>query len=219
MAIFAQHFPIEFERYVRSHLTPAWLRSRVSVCSVFLWSLRHKPHSPALGHPDWVVIRRRDTHYFQNSTGGDVEPAAQIPDPTGDCCNNAAQVGAFKQVVAYHDLCDHDDLPFYVEAGLHDHEAQCEAHFCNAVGPNYNGAACPSPPAPPPPPIDTGISVGAVVGIVVAAVVVVVLLLMFIACMGMRERAGKPIFTTVSAPGGATPAAGATSTKTDTAGV
>ena len=53
----------------------------------------------------------------------DVEPSAQKPDPAGKCCESQmdmfgatadsmkATIGAFKSVVAYHDLCGHDEIP------------------------------------------------------------------------------------------------------------
>jgi len=135
-----------------------------------------------------------DTHYL-NLAGVDVEPAVQTSD--GHCCNNAHQIGAFKQVVAYHDLCDHDDVPYYVETGLHDFEANCEAHFCNAVTSTYDGTVCPSPPAPPPEPPPDSIETTTVVAIVVSIGAVLVIGLIFMCVMISRERQGTPIFTNV----------------------
>lgn len=62
------------------------------------------------------------------------------------CCSNPLSQGAFRTVIAYHDLCDHDDVPEFVEDALHFYEHECEMHFCNAVDASYNGATCPSPP-------------------------------------------------------------------------
>ena len=91
----------------------------------------------------------RDTHYLLDMADTDIEPVASVGAPAGhdhrrlsqavetpagrrrlgslgSCCNNDHQIGAFRQIVAYHDLCDHDDIPMYVEVGLHDYEASCE---------------------------------------------------------------------------------------------
>merc|ERR1719313_2345273 len=110
----------------------------------------------------------------------------------GTCCTGvgtagataASQQGAWKQIVAYHDLCDHKSVPNYIEVGFHDYEASCENYFCNLVGPNVNQLVCPfsppalppSPSAPPSPPSipsparTTGITQGALIGVIVAAV-------------------------------------------------
>ena len=100
-------------------------------------------------------------HYLYNTANGeDVEPIEQKPDPAGRCCDSFmtlpgataeqknAVTGAFGSIVAYHDLCGHDDLPSYVEKDFHDYEESCENYFCNAVGPDVDQLACPSPPAP-----------------------------------------------------------------------
>ena len=111
-------------------------------------------------------------------------------------------IGAWKQIVAYHDLCDHDDIPAYVESGFHDHEAACEDYFCNAVPAGYDGAVCPSPPAPPPTADkddDDDLNTGAIVGIAVAAATAA-LAIILLAVVIMRERSGAPIFARIDDP-------------------
>ena len=166
-------------------------------------------------------------HYLVNTVGEgtdaevDVEPSAQKPDPAGKCCESQkdmymstddsmkATIGAFKSVVAYHDLCGHDELPDMVEKDFHDYEANCAAHFCNAV--DYEGrrrrrprrrsppvdvglevgvvvgvvAPSSSPRAPPP---STDVEVGAVIGIAVGAGVALILLGACICFMYVREQ-------------------------------
>ena len=68
------------------------------------------------------------------------------------CCTTDAQIGAFKTILAYHDLCDHNAMPKEVELAVHDYEHACEDHFCQIVDATYDGTACPSPPSPPPTP-------------------------------------------------------------------
>ena len=113
-----------------------------------------------------------------------------------------ATIGAFKSVVAYHDLCGHDELPDMVEKDFHDYEANCAAHFCNAVEKGVDQLACPSPPPPSPP--STDVEVGAVIGIAVGAGVALILLGACICFMYVREKSGKPVFTNLDvkqAPG------------------
>ena len=129
------------------------------------------------------------------------------------CCNTAREQGAWKQVVSYHDQCDHDQVPEYIEVGFHDYEASCEDYFCNLIGPDEDQTVCPySPPTPPPlpslppspsPPVateSTGIEEGTLIGVIVAAVVVAVILLAGVCCLVAREKAGKPLFTNLDAP-------------------
>ena len=126
----------------------------------------------------------------------------------GSCCTNAPQRGAWKQVVSYHDLCEHDQVPETIEKGFHDYEASCENYFCNLVGPDVDQTVCPySPPTPPPPPSlppspsppvateSTGIEEGTLIGVIVAAVVVAAILLAGVCCLVAKEKAGKPLFT------------------------
>jgi hypothetical protein len=60
----------------------------------------------------------------------------------GACCTSPALIGAFSTIVAYHDLCDPNDLPVTVEKAFHDYEEGCEDHFCNMIGADYNGKSC-----------------------------------------------------------------------------
>ena len=165
-----------------------------------------------------LPVEFEDTaHYLVNTVGMgtdaevDVEPSAQKPDPAGKCCESQADmfgstadsvkatIGAFKSVVAYHDLCGHDELPPMVEHDFHDYEANCAAHFCNAVEKGVDQLACPSPPPP-----STDVEVGAVIGIAVGAGVALILLGACICFMYVREKSGKPVFTNLDvkqAPG------------------
>jgi hypothetical protein len=134
----------------------------------------------------------------------------------GTCCTDSAQKGAWKQVVAYHDLCEHDQVPEEIEKGFHDYEASCEDYFCNLAPVDADGnlidqTVCPySPPPPPlPPPTpptspavttvtetnDTGIEEGTLIGVIVAAIVVAVILLFGVFCLVSKEKAGKPLFS------------------------
>ena len=129
----------------------------------------------------------------------------------GTCCIDSAQKGAWKQVVAYHDLCEHDQVPEEIEKGFHDYEASCEDHFCNLIGPDVDQTKCPiSPPPPPTPPpasspppsplapaneVSTGIEEGTLIGVIVAAVLVAVILLFGVFCLVTKEKAGKPLFS------------------------
>ena len=142
----------------------------------------------------------RDTHYLYAGTDptASVEPSAQSTD--GSCCNNPHQIGAFKQVVAYHDLCDHDDIPYYVETGLHAYESNCETHFCNAIPAGYDGTVCPSPPTPPPAAGPETMETGTVTAIVAGIAAVLVISLIFICMMVSKEKAGTPIFTNMASP-------------------
>ena len=174
-----------------------------------------------------LPVEFEDTaHYLVDTVGMgtdaevDVEPSAQKPDPAGKCCESQidmfeatadsvkATIGAFKSVVAYHDLCGHDELPDMVEKDFHDYEANCAAHFCNAVEKGVDQLACPSPPSPPPaptpmaPPVDVGLEVGVVVGVAVAGGVVAIVLAACICFMYVREKSGKAIFTNLDAKPG-----------------
>ena len=115
------------------------------------------------------------------------------------CCTTDAQIGAFKTILAYHDLCDHKAMPKEVELAVHDYEHACEDHFCQIVDATYDGTACPSPPSPPPTPLspspNVGIQIEAVGGIVAAAAVIVLVLAACVCCLYVREKQGKPMFT------------------------
>ena len=173
----------------------------------------------------------RDTHYFMSTDlATDIEPVNELGASAGhdhgrrlsavgrndrrsrrrlanpgSCCDTDKKRGAWKQVVAYHDQCEHDQVPEYIEVGFHDYEASCEDYFCN-LGPDEDQTVCPySPPTPPPPPSlpptvvtkteSTGIEEGTLIGVIVAAVVVAVILLAGVCCLVAKEKAGKPLFT------------------------
>jgi hypothetical protein len=70
----------------------------------------------------------------------------------GVCCQTTATQEAFHVILAYHDLCDHSDVPQYVEVAVHDYEAACEAYFCNAVSAPFDATACAATSSPPPSP-------------------------------------------------------------------
>ena len=129
----------------------------------------------------------------------------------GSCCNNGQQQGAWKQVVAYHDECDYDQVPPYVEAGFHDYEASCVDYFCNLVGPDVDQTTCgvsppPPPSLPPSPPTspapstggDDDLDAGAIAGIAVAAGIAVIAVI-FMCIMIQKEKAGKPMFVNMDA--------------------
>jgi len=181
----------------------------------------------------------RDTHYFMsNDLATDIEPVHELGASAGhdhgrrllevslndrhsrrrlanpgSCCNTNKQRGAWKQVVSYHDQCDHDQVPTYIEVGFHDYEASCEDYFCNLIGPDEDQTVCPyAPPSPPPLPSlppspsspvvteSTGIEEGTLIGVIVAAVVVAAILLAGVCCLVAKEKAGKPLFTNLDAP-------------------
>jgi len=118
----------------------------------------------------------------------------KLTDP-GSCCTTVETQGAWKSIVAYHDLCDHDDVPPEIEIGFHDYEESCENYFCNAVPAGYRGDLCPSPPSPPPVvESDDDLGTGAIAGIAVAAAIAV-LMCLCVVFMIMKERAGAPVFS------------------------
>ena len=65
------------------------------------------------------------------------------PNPKKCCLSKAAQ-SAWTTVLSYHDLCDHDDVPTYIEKAYHDYEHACEDYGCNSVGAGYDGTKCPA---------------------------------------------------------------------------
>ena len=60
------------------------------------------------------------------------------------CCKTTEQKDAWTTVMSYHDLCDHDDVPEYIEKAYHDYEEACEDFGCNSVDKGYDGTKCPS---------------------------------------------------------------------------
>ena len=45
-------------------------------------------------------------------------------------------------MVAYHDLCEHEQVPVEIEKGFHDYRASCENYFCNLIGPDVDQTKC-----------------------------------------------------------------------------
>ena len=68
---------------------------------------------------------------------------AKCKDPK-KCCKTTEQKNAWMTVMTYHDLCDHDDVPSYIEKAYHDYEHACEDSGCNSVKKGYDGTVCPA---------------------------------------------------------------------------
>jgi hypothetical protein len=185
VAFFTAHVPTEFERDKHYFMSTDLTTDNEPVSYL----------GAAAAH-----VHRRSLSSF---TRNDRHSKRRLATP-GTCCTTAREQGAWKQVVAYHDECDHDQVPPYIEVGFHDYEASCENHFCNLIGPGIDQTVCPyAPPAPPlsPPYVevrDTGISNGALVGVIVAGVVVALLYAGFICYMVRQEKQGKPVFTSLT---------------------
>ena len=60
----------------------------------------------------------------------------------GTCCRDDAEIAAFRTVLAYHDMCDHDDVPQSIEMAKHDFGMACEAFSCNLQEEGYAGDVC-----------------------------------------------------------------------------
>ena len=134
--------------------------------------------------------------------------------------------------MSFHDQCDEDDLPTYVELAMHTYEVLCDSARCNAVGPDYDATYCdpneeqtsmshgvvsspPPLPAPPSlpslwtyPPVWADALIGMSTWLVLASVVTIGLL----TCIakevrGIREmtarRATAPIFSSIATQEGA----------------
>ena len=206
VAFFGEHGPTEFERdthyLMEDGMTAAAMASATSAGS-------DGPVEPdnQLGESGGHDHGRRLSAVGRN----DRRSRRRLAAP-GSCCNTGKQQGAWKQVVSYHDQCDHDQVPEYIEVGFHDYEASCEDYFCNRVGPDEDQTVCPyAPPSPPPLPSlppspsspvvteSTGIEEGTLIGVIVAAVVVALILLAGVACLVAKEKAGKPLFTSLDA--------------------
>ena len=207
VAFFTAHMPTEFERdthyLMKDDMTAAAMASATSAGS-------DGPVEPdnQLGESGGHDHGRRLSAVGRN----DRRSRRRLANP-GSCCNTARQQGAWKQVVSYHDQCDHSQVPEYIEVGFHDYEASCEEFFCNLIGPDEDQTVCPyAPPSPPPLPSlppspsspvvteSTGIEEGTLIGVIVAAVVVALILLAGVACLVAKEKAGKPLFTSLDAP-------------------
>lgn len=56
--------------------------------------------------------------------------------------NETATIDAWRTLLAYHDLCDHDVLPTEAEMAVHAYEEACETKNCNTVDASYDPAVC-----------------------------------------------------------------------------
>jgi len=76
--------------------------------------------------------------------------AACTPDGgDGTCCSTPDLVTAWQIVIAYHDLCEEDEVPASVENAMHEYAHACESSMCNTAAADYDGTVCPAPaPAP-----------------------------------------------------------------------
>ena len=144
VAFFTAHMPTEFERdthyLMKDDMTAAAMASATSAGS-------DGPVEPdnQLGESGGHDHGRRLSAVGRN----DRRSRRRLANP-GSCCNTARQQGAWKQVVSYHDQCDHDEVEEYIEVGFHDYEASCEDFFCNLIGPDEDQTVCPyAPPSPP----------------------------------------------------------------------
>ena len=216
IGLFTAHMPTEFERdthyLMDAGMTAAEMASATAGNTVASGGPVEPVHQlgASAGHDHGRRLSAVGRNGRRLSAVGrnDRRSRRRLANP-GSCCDTDKKRGAWKQVVAYHDQCDHDEVPMYIEVGFHDHEASCEDYFCNLIGPDEDQTVCPySPPTPPPPPSlppavvteSTGIEEGTLIGVIVAAVVVAVILLAGVCCLVAKEKAGKPLFTNLDAP-------------------
>ena len=198
-AFFAEHVPIEFERDIH-YLMEATADADLGTTATPNEPIAQVPASGG-GHAHMRQLSsmpktKQLSHLAAERAFAKGPRRGRSLADAGSCCTTAPQQGAWKQIVSYHDLCDHDDVPTFVEVGFHDYEAACENYFCNAVPSDYDGTVCPSPPAPP----VASLEIGAVVGIVAACAVVILLLGFGMFYLIQKEKAGKPIFTSINSP-------------------
>lgn len=64
----------------------------------------------------------------------------------GTCCRTAGEKSAYRMIYAYHEMCEHDEVPEIAEDAVHDYGEACEDERCNVVGPGVNPLVC-APPA------------------------------------------------------------------------
>jgi len=203
IAIFTGHVPTEFEGGSGNaihYFQPAGIAESAMSEDTAVEALNEVPLASTGGHDHGRRISSTSTSKSMRQIAANKafakRKSRRLSDP-GECCTNAAQIGAWKSVVAYHDLCAPSDVPEYVELDFHNYEQACEDYFCNAVGPNYSGDTCPSPPSPPPPVAGAEtkkeLSTGAIAGIAIACAVAV-LACMLICVLIVKEQAGTPVF-------------------------
>ena len=206
LGIFTQHVPTEFERDTH-YLVSMDLATDIEPVHTLGAAPAHD-HGRRLADVLEQPASYRTTVVARN----DRRSKRRLANP-GTCCQNAMQNGAWKQVVAYHDLCDHSQVPAYIEVGFHDYETSCEDHFCNLIGPDEDQTVCPfSPPSPPtsPPtafylPSSAGLSTGAIIGISIGSAIAALLLILSITLI-FYEKKGQPVFTQLQTPAGGTSA-------------
>ena len=144
VAFFTAHMPTEFERdthyFMKDGMTAAAMappppRGRTGLSSPPI-------NSAGVGATTTAgACRRSAATIAVPGAAWRIRAAAATP---------LRQQGAWKQVVSYHDQCDHDQVPEYIEVGFHDYEASCEDFFCNLIGPDEDQTVCPyAPPSPP----------------------------------------------------------------------
>ena len=104
--------------------------------------------------------------YVAAGTGACVEDGGD-----GTCCRTTAEQDAWKIILAYHDLCDEDDVPTFIEVAKHEYAHACEDSMCNSSPPGYDGTVCPPEPtpAPAPAPASGAASVGASAAVLLGA--------------------------------------------------
>jgi hypothetical protein len=70
------------------------------------------------------------------------------------CCTEQKTKDAWKVLQAYHDMCEHDEVPTYLEVNYHNFDSDCAASSCNVKLATYDGTKCPPPPPPAPAVVD-----------------------------------------------------------------
>merc|ERR1719198_2161549 len=225
MALFTAHLPTEFERnmhYLMPYPIPA---AAATACATdptdttsATYTTCHADDVEAaqeLGaaashdHGRRLAVATKGSRALENTHSIGRKSHRRLAND-GACCRNASEIGSWELVVAYHDLCDHSQVPTYIEKGFHDYEASCESYFCNLVGPNVDQLVCPfAPPSPPPSPTlppaplapvvyekDDKLETGAIVGIVIAAVIALMAII-FVIMLISKEKSGTPMFAKI----------------------
>jgi len=182
VAFFTAHLPTEFERDTHYFMSTD-LATDIEPVSTLGEAAAHD-HGRRLSNGRRSNGRRLSMN--------DRRSKRRLADP-GMCCNTSRQQGAWKQVVSYHDLCDYNEVPEYIEIGFHDYEASCEDYFCNLIGPEVDQTVCPSPLSPP----EAGVAGGVVAAIAIVALVFIFALGFGLVFLVAKEKEGKPIFTNV----------------------
>ena len=93
--------------------------------------------------PDCVQPECSDSATAEAAAQALVDAGCEADGGQGSCCRNDAEIAAFRTVLSYHDLCDHDDVPQLVEMAKHDFGIACEDSGCNLGDADYDGTVCP----------------------------------------------------------------------------